>query len=173
VYKFTGKQRDAETGGVYPVMLKNGNYFGARYYMPRYGRWGQTEPLYDKYISYTPYQYGLLNPMRLVDPKGKDVRATTYETQQMILNTIPKDLRSYVIFDKNGYIDKKSIEKIISKSSNYEALKKLVTDSRLYDVIIANSCEYKNKLGESKTYSLGKLDYALPHKKGNYELGKK
>jgi len=63
-YKFTGKQRDAETGY---------DYFGARYYDARIGRWGGVEPLLEKYISYSPYQYGLLNPMKLVDVNGKDV----------------------------------------------------------------------------------------------------
>jgi len=63
-YKFTGKQRDTETGY---------DYFGARYYDARIGRWGGVEPLLEKYISYSPYQYGLLNPMRLVDADGMDV----------------------------------------------------------------------------------------------------
>ncbi len=63
-YKFTGKQRDTETGY---------DYFGARYYDARIARWGGVEPLLEKYISYSPYQYGLLNPMRLVDADGKDV----------------------------------------------------------------------------------------------------
>ncbi len=63
-YKFTGKQRDTETGY---------DYFGARYYDARIGRWGGVEPLLEKYISYSPYQYGLLNPMKLVDVNGRDV----------------------------------------------------------------------------------------------------
>jgi len=70
-YKFTGKQRDAETGGACPDMLLIGNYFGARYYDARIGRWGGVEPLLEKYISYSPYQYGLLNPMKLVDLDGR------------------------------------------------------------------------------------------------------
>lgn len=65
--KFTGKERDLESGY---------DYFGARYYDSRIGRWGQTEPLYEKYLSFTPYQYGLLNPMRLLDANGNDVYIT-------------------------------------------------------------------------------------------------
>jgi RHS repeat-associated protein len=62
--KFTGKERDHETGY---------DYFGARYYDSRIGRWLQIEPLYDKYLQYSPYQYGLLNPMILKDAEGMDV----------------------------------------------------------------------------------------------------
>ena len=62
--KFTGKERDNES---------TYDYFGARYYDARVGRWGQVEPLLDKYISFSSYQYGLLNPMRLIDANGKDV----------------------------------------------------------------------------------------------------
>ena len=60
--KFTGKERDTETGY---------DYFGARYYDSRIGRWLQTEPLYNKYLQFSPYQYGLLNPMILKDIDGK------------------------------------------------------------------------------------------------------
>jgi len=67
-YKFTGKQRDAETGY---------DYFGARYYDARIGRWGGVEPLLEKYISYSPYQYGLLNPIKMADAGGLLPRITT------------------------------------------------------------------------------------------------
>ena len=63
-YKFTGKERDNETGY---------DYFGARYYDARIGRWGQIEPMFNKYISFSTYQYSLLNPMILIDADGKDI----------------------------------------------------------------------------------------------------
>jgi len=64
IYKFTSKERDEES--FY-------DYFGARYYDARIGRWGQTEPLVNKYVSFTPYQYGLLNPIMYGDFQGMDV----------------------------------------------------------------------------------------------------
>ncbi|HCA42768.1 MAG TPA: hypothetical protein DEP28_05890, partial [Bacteroidetes bacterium] len=39
-YKFTGKQRDNET---------EYDYFGARYYDSRIGRWGSIDPLFEKH----------------------------------------------------------------------------------------------------------------------------
>ena len=61
VYKFTGKQRDGEN--LY-------DYFGARYYDSRIGRWGQVEPLYDRYINLTPYNYAANCPLTLADING-------------------------------------------------------------------------------------------------------
>jgi len=62
-YKFTGKERDNESSY---------DYFGVRYYDGRIGRWGGVEPLMEKYISYSPYQYSLLNPLRNADLDGRD-----------------------------------------------------------------------------------------------------
>jgi len=66
-FKFTGKERDEES--FY-------DYFGARYYDARVGRWGQVEPLLDKYISFSPYQYSMLNPLLIKDINGKDGKVT-------------------------------------------------------------------------------------------------
>ncbi|MCX6157377.1 MAG: RHS repeat-associated core domain-containing protein [Ignavibacteriae bacterium] len=63
-YKFTGKERDQESSY---------DYFGARYYDSRIGRWGQMEPLMEKHIQWTPYNYVLCNTLKLVDPNGKQV----------------------------------------------------------------------------------------------------
>ena len=96
-YKFTGKQRDAETGGACPDMHLIGNYFGARYYDARIGRWGGVEPLLEKYISYSPYQYGLLNPINLFDVDGREIylpRAKYNFVQEVI---------SYMQNEKNGF----------------------------------------------------------------------
>ena len=62
-YKFTGKERDAETGY---------DYFDARYYDQRKGFWNSVAPLVDKYPGNTPYLYRNGNPILLVDPDGRD-----------------------------------------------------------------------------------------------------
>lgn len=62
-YDFTGKERDTETGY---------DYFGARYYNSRIGRWGGVEPLLDKYISFSPYHFCLSNPLKAIDQDGKN-----------------------------------------------------------------------------------------------------
>ncbi|HKI45094.1 MAG TPA: RHS repeat-associated core domain-containing protein, partial [Balneolales bacterium] len=61
-YKFTGKYRDGETGY---------DYFGARYYDSWLGGFLSVDPMSKKYPSFSPYNYTLDNPLRLVDPHGE------------------------------------------------------------------------------------------------------
>ena len=61
---FTGKEKDSETGFY---------YFGARYYDPSLsGLFLSVDPMADKYPSISPYAYCAWNPVKLVDPDGKD-----------------------------------------------------------------------------------------------------
>ena len=64
-HSFTGKELDEETGY---------SYFGARYYDPAVlAAWLSVDPMSDKYPSISPYAYCAWNPLRLVDPAGKDI----------------------------------------------------------------------------------------------------
>jgi RHS repeat-associated protein len=66
--KFTGKERDAETGL---------DYFGARYYGSKIGRFTSVDPVYtwNENLSdpqrWNRHAYGRNNPLRFVDPDGK------------------------------------------------------------------------------------------------------
>ena len=61
---FIGKERDSETGF---------SYFGARYYdSDILTGWLSVDPLADKYPNLSPYAYCAWNPIRLVDPDGRD-----------------------------------------------------------------------------------------------------
>ena len=60
-YKFTGKERDTETSY---------DYFGARYYDSRIGRWLQVDPLAEKYTGWSTYNYTMNNPLKFIDPNG-------------------------------------------------------------------------------------------------------
>ncbi len=62
-YKFTGKERDTETGT---------DDFGARSYDSRIWRWTVCDPLKEKYPGISPYIYAVDNPTTLVDYNGKD-----------------------------------------------------------------------------------------------------
>ena len=63
-YKFTGKERDAESGY---------DYFGARYYASPFSFWLSVDPLADKYPAISPYAYCTWNPIKFIDPDGKAV----------------------------------------------------------------------------------------------------
>ena len=70
-YKFNGKELDQETGcyyGVYPEIFGR-----ARYYNPSISRWLSVDPLAEKYTSFSPYNFTLNNPVRLVDFDGRSI----------------------------------------------------------------------------------------------------
>jgi RHS repeat-associated protein len=60
-YKFTGKERDAETGL---------DYFGSRYYDSDLSIWLSVDPLSDARPNLSPYHYCQWNPMVRRDPSG-------------------------------------------------------------------------------------------------------
>jgi RHS repeat-associated protein len=64
-YKYTTKERDAESGY---------DYFGARYYDARIGRWMAVDPLAERYAQWSPFGYANENPLRLIDTDGRGVK---------------------------------------------------------------------------------------------------
>ena len=70
-FRFTGKERDEETGY---------GYFGARYMDHELmTMWLSVDPMADKYPSISPYAYCAWNPVKLVDPDGREFDPTTEE----------------------------------------------------------------------------------------------
>ena len=64
-YTFTGKEKDEETGY---------GYFGARYMDHELmTMWLSVDPMADKYPSISPYAYCHWNPVKLVDPDGREI----------------------------------------------------------------------------------------------------
>jgi RHS repeat-associated protein len=66
-YRYTGKERDEETG-LY--------YIGARYYASWLGRWTAADPA-GPVDGPNLYQYSSNNPIRAIDPTGTDGKDTT------------------------------------------------------------------------------------------------
>lgn len=62
---FIGKERDLESG------LAD---HGVRKYDYISGRFTSTDPLWEKYMGLTPYQYSANNPIGLLDDNGKDIK---------------------------------------------------------------------------------------------------
>jgi RHS repeat-associated protein len=108
--KFTGKERDTETGL---------DYFGARYYSSAQGRFTTYDPLFvtaKRLIDpqrFNQYAYTRNNPLRFIDPEGLDVTITAKNEEEalkrykiFLLSLRPED-RQHVHFftgdGKNGY----------------------------------------------------------------------
>ena len=63
-YKFGGKELSEELG-------LDWYDYGARNYDASLGRWFGVDPLAEKFPSYSPYNFVMNNPLRLVDPDGR------------------------------------------------------------------------------------------------------
>ena len=61
-YYFNSKELDEETG-LY--------YYGARYLNPTEARWLSVDPMWEKYVGMSPYNYCAGNPVKFVDVDGR------------------------------------------------------------------------------------------------------
>ena len=76
-FAFSGKEKDFETGL---------SYFGARYYDADLTTgWLSVDPMADKYPSTSPYAYCVWNPVKLVDPDGRDVEIVKDDKRKTII----------------------------------------------------------------------------------------
>ncbi|MBL0293970.1 MAG: RHS repeat-associated core domain-containing protein [Saprospiraceae bacterium] len=78
-YTFTGKEKDDLTGL---------QYFGARYYDSRISIWYGVDPKAEKYPSLSPYCFVANNPIRYIDPDGREI--------------VDPQGRRAIIYDKKG-----------------------------------------------------------------------
>jgi RHS repeat-associated protein len=106
--KFTGKERDGETGL---------DYFGARHYANTQGRFTSPDPLLSSGTVYDPqtwdrYSYTLNNPLKYTDPFGLYVfsKGVSDEYKKKFRQGL-KDLKSARDFFKKGSDEYKRLDK--------------------------------------------------------------
>ena len=92
-YKFTGKELDEETGFY---------YYGQRYLDPRYSIWHTSDPAIYDYMSQSSegeggiynvtnlnlYHYAGNNPIKYIDPDGRNAEYSVDEDGNMILPSL-------------------------------------------------------------------------------------
>jgi RHS repeat-associated protein len=70
--KYNGKEFDNMHG-------LNTYDYGARQYNPVTARWDRVDPLCEKYYGVSPYAYCLGNPVRYIDPDGREIWVHYYD----------------------------------------------------------------------------------------------
>ena len=108
-YKYNGKELDARKG-------LNWYDYGARHYDAALGRFTTVDPLAEKYYGISPYAYCGNEPVRRIDPDGKDWRVQIFydeETRRMqYLLTVNAALYNT---SNNQSLDMKALSDAITK----------------------------------------------------------
>ena len=137
-YTFTGKEKDEETGY---------GYFGARYMDHELmTMWLSVDPMADKYPSISPYAYCAWNPVKLVDPDGREVINRHTKKIENLKKEIA-DLEGQ-IKDCNGSNLKELEGKLAGK-------KKSLKEEMKYEKIVDNAIQDLKNYGGDE---FGKLD---------------
>lgn len=82
-YQYNGKELNEDLG-------LNWLDYGARWYDPAIGRWGQLDPLAHKYYSLTPYAYVGNMPTIAIDPDGERIIIVNNAHAQQVLQDLGK-----------------------------------------------------------------------------------
>ena len=177
-YGFNGKEKDSAFG------LLHYDY-GFRIYHPGLGRFLSVDPLAGSYAGWSPFNYVMGNPIRLIDPDGRKV-VNPYENykqyagiEEQLKNDIAnassskekakakKALRENM-GNINGYNSYQEVQKLLSdfkqaNESEYNHIDNLQFNGVEVDVIVGLSDDYKGEDGQ-----LGDTNYSYDPKKVIY-----
>ena len=166
-YKFTGKERDAESGY---------DYFGARYYASPFSFWLSVDPLADKYPAISPYAYCTWNPVKFVDPDGRWIAVTANDELGVSYTIVGGnvDLR-----DRNVYVVGDGYNQRDGKPTNATILTQTATpfsfsDEKTNKIVIGSIINMKDKSGDvfisqfqRNEITLTQYIFDNPQKEGN------
>ena len=136
---FTGHEKESDLSeGIYTTEY--------RLYDARVGRWLSVDPLFEKYVGMSPYNYCMLNPVMLVDPDGEDVVICDGEEHFLY------EPQTSNLYDGNNVVIKNSVAVLNDMYSTKSG-------SKVLNALISSPTEYKIKsTGDaySKGYAVSK-----------------
>ncbi|MCR5588688.1 MAG: RHS repeat-associated core domain-containing protein [Bacteroidales bacterium] len=143
-FTFTGKERDEETGY---------GYFGARYMDHELmTMWLSVDPLADKYPSISPYAYCAWNPIKLVDPDGRqfdsvsNIHVQRFETFTNKQISLLEGKQQRTDEENAKLAEYKSAMKEVSEMRNdNKTLYKITTNASFDDPTTSGYTEYGGK----------------------------
>jgi len=139
-FKFTGKERDAETGY---------DFFGARFYWQA-GTWLSVDPLADKYPGISAYVYCGWNPVNAIDPDGRDSVYVNDQSERPSDNGVAgTTYTATVTVVQNGEIVG------VYRGSSYPNSTSNSDNSTPYNTIDEGNYPFNNKYGHSKSTQKG------------------
>ena len=169
IYRFNGKEKDYESGF---------HYYGARYYWSELlTGWLSVDPMADKYPSISPYAYCAWNPVKLVDPDGRDTTVSiNLDTKQIMLYYDSYERTGFYIEQvKDGiseilYSSNKPYDKY--ESDNIRAVITFENSDRareIYNVMLEKKVMYEWNLVYYNDKSAALITSGLPDRVEMYE----
>ena len=145
-HKYNGKEYDKMHG-------LNTYDYGARQYNPVTARWDRMDPLCEKYYGVSPYVYCLNDPIKHIDPDGKEnlIFLNQNDKEKIMGNSNFSDAPRVVIVTAHGFYshkyDSKASGIVLARDfSGYGIYSdKIISTPKEFKCLVMNkSSEYKN-----------------------------